>query len=279
MIYQASIIDRSHFFCIDIINFLNVKLAVKEKKTRWVSVLIYTCIFIGGVLTAYFSIFTIKPSNTFPFFELNSNSSGSNDPIVYGYNILEGLAAVATIIAVFIAWREFRKFQVENRGELVLRSVQEWYLMNKGTIFHNFETKKFNRANENWSVEVFNINEKSDKLPLFVIKNPTNITVSSGIIKISQIPDLYSIKKFDYSKGSCIIDSETVVVYPGDNILFYKDKSYNGLNFTKNFGVEITYISNKTNEKIARYFEAKIAMADESFYYIDNFILLEEKCF
>ncbi len=249
---------------------------MNDKKIQWKRWLAYFLFFVTGVGFAYFSFITVKLSSNFPFFELNKITQNNSEPFVYGYNILDAFASLATIIAVFIAWRELTKFKVENRSKIGLRSVQEWYLRSKDTVYHKFITKTFNRSG-GWSVEVFNINEAVEKIPIFVINNPTQTIAENVKIKISQIPDLYTVRKYDYSPGKCIVDCDTLTVFPFNNTMFWRDKSYNSLDFSKNFGIEVSYLSRSTQEAFVNYFEARVMIAEANFYYIDDLNLLEEK--
>ena len=245
-------------------------------KNKWKKNLIFLFVVVFILFLPFLSSFTFRLSNNFPYLEINTVSQSNQSPFIYGFNLLEAFGNIATIVALIVAWRELNTFKKENRAKIILRSIQEWYLWNKDRVYHKFKTEVFERSGEDWKVEVFNINLTTDKVPIFVIQNPTQTIADNLKIKISQIPDTASVKKYNYTPGNCIVDSDTLTIYPNGNTMFWRDRSYSSLDFSKNFGIEVRYESRTTQEVFKNYFEAKVFLATADFFYIDDLVLLEE---
>jgi len=256
---------------------------VNEKKIWWRRVFIYLGFFVTGVIFAYFSIIKIKFSNNFPFFEINSVSQNNNEPFVYGYNILEGLAGLATIIAVIIAWRELSKFVIEKtqfEPELTFYSIPVWQkIVEKNDYLATsveFPTEKISLS-ENVKREIYDIS-KHNQDGIFGIVNSGSDSANNVIIEIIQ-PKILENNE-DYKNGDTVGETSKYTIHPKYAMFIGKDTDYyKKIDFKKSFAIKISYKTGNTKTNYIKIYKARVTLFvredGTQGSYINDFVLLD----
>ena len=135
-----------------------------------------------------------------------------------------------------------------------------------------------------WSSPVFDISHANRKarFPLFIIKNiskegfATNIQIELCAGTRGDNRE----KVYDFISRTVTEDTQYDIP-PGGGITIYKDHGYNTtIDFTSNFAIKITYISEYTREKLTEIYEAVVEVTDLYFVirkFIDDKTIEEEK--